>query len=161
MDEVNFNVLLGVQVQSVERPKNFPVGHYDAIVVSHEHGTSSQKGTPYVRFPIKLIGPKDDVDAELFEDAGGMAALQERKPMTGMSTLNFYLTKDAIYRLREFLEDGLGLASVGRNFDEVIPESTNVPLVVQIAHQAGQREGEFFMRIDDYLKVEVEAEEVE
>lgn len=148
MTEVNFNELLGVQVQSVERPKNFPQGSYSAIVVSHEMGKSSRKETPYVRFPIKLLGPGDDVDEDLFEGAGGMEALNNRKPLSK----DFYLTKDAIYRLREFLEDCLDLSCSGKNFDEVIPETTNRPLTVVISHRAGEKEGEFWMEIADCLK---------
>ncbi len=146
--DVNFNELLSVQVESVERPKSFPIGHYEAVVASHEMGTSSKKGTPYVCFPTKLLGPGEDVDEELFEQAGGMAALTERKPIP----MTFYLTKDAMYRLREFLEEGLGLNCQGRNFDEVIPETTNAPLTVHVSHRAGQKEGEFYMELDDYIK---------
>lgn len=146
--DVDFKALLGVQVQSVERPKNFPVGHYQSVIAASEFGESSQKQTPYVRFQIKLLGPGEDVDEELFEEAGGMEALRDRKTLP----LTFYLTKDAMYRLREFLEDGLGLSCSGRNFDEVIPESMNVSLSVHVSHRAGQKEGEFYMELNDYMK---------
>lgn len=148
MSDVNFNELLSVQVESVERPKNFPMGHYDAVIAAHEMGTSSKKGTPYVLFRVKLLGPGEDVDQELFEEAGGMEALRERKPVD----LTFYLTKDAMYRLREFLENGLAMNCGGRNFDEVIPETSNAPIIVQVGHRAGQKEGEFFMEITDYVQ---------
>ena len=146
--EVNFKELLGVQVQSVERPKNFPVGHYEAVVASHEFGKSAIKETPFCRFWVKLLGPTEDVENDLFEEAGGMEELQLRKPIK----LDCYLTKDAMYRLREWLENGLGLNCAGRNFDEVIPESTNAPVTVHISHRAGEKEGEFWMEIDDYMK---------
>ena len=148
MGDVNFNELLSVQVESAERPKNFPIGHYESVVQSHEMKESSQKGTPFVRFWVKLIGPGEDVEDEPFQEAGGMDALRERKPLW----MDYYITKDALYRLREFLQDGLGLSCEGRNFDEVIPESTNAPLTVHVRHRAGQKEGEFFMDLDDYMK---------
>ncbi len=147
MTEVNFSELLSVQVESVERPKSFPVGHYEAIVAGHEMGKSSQKETPFVRFQVKLIGPAEDVDEDLFDEAGGMEALRERKPIP----LTFYLTKDAMFRLREFLENTMELSCAARNFDEVIPETTNVALKVHIAHRAGQKEGEFYMDLDDHM----------
>lgn len=150
MAEVNFSELLTVQVDSVERPKSFPVGNYEAIIAGHEMGKSSQKETPYVRFNVKLVGPSEDVDEDLFEAAGGMEALRERRPIP----LTFYLTKDALYRLREFLENGLQLSCSGKNFDEVIPDSTNVALSVHVAHRAGQKEGEFYMDLDDYMAAE-------
>ncbi len=148
MTDVNFNELLSVQIESVERPKNFPVGHYESVIAAHEVGKSSQKETPFVRFQVKLLGPGEDVDVDLFEQAGGMEALRERKPVP----MTYYLTKDALYRLREFLEDGLGLNCSGRNFDEVIPETVNASLVVHVSHRAGQKEGEFFMELNDYMK---------
>ena len=148
MPDVNFAELLGVQVESAERPRLFPAGHYDSVITGHEMGTSAQKGTPFVRFNIKLLSPGEDVDADLFEQAGGIAALNERKTIP----LDFYLTKDALYRLREFLENTAGMECSGRNFDVVIPETTNAQIVVVIAHRAGQKEGEFFMNIADHAR---------
>ena len=148
MSDVNFNKLLGVQVQSVERPKNFPTGHYDSVIIGHEMGKSSQKETPFVKFGVKLLGPTDDVDQELFEEAGGMEALQNRKPLD----YTFYITADALHRLRYFLEEGLALNCSARNFDEVIPETANASVIVQVGHRAGRKEGEYFMEITDYMK---------
>ena len=55
MPDVNFGELLGVQVDSAERPKTFPTGNYSAVVIGHETGTSSKKGTPFVRFnPVRF-----------------------------------------------------------------------------------------------------------
>ena len=148
MTEVNFAELLSVQVDTVERPKSFPIGSYDAIVVSHEMGKSSQKETPFVRFWCKLLGTQEDVDEELFEDAGGLEELAARKPIK----LDFYLTTDAMYRLREFLEDSLDLSCQGRTFDVVIPEATNVSFTAGIIHDAGKKPGEVYMNIDSHAK---------
>lgn len=148
MTEVNFSELLSAQVDTVERPKNFPAGPYSAIVVSHEQGTSSQKGTPFVRFLIKLISPLEGVPMDEFEEAGGMEALNARKPLR----VEFYLTKEALYRLREFLESSLELSCDGRTFDEVIPESTNAALTVTIKLNPGSKPGDIFMNIDDHAK---------
>ena len=149
MAEVNFAELLSIQVESAERPKSFPIGDYNTIVAGHEFGTSSQKGTPYVRFNIKLLGPLEGVDEELFEEAGGMEALNARKPLR----LDFYLTPDAMYRLREFLEESLDLSCAGRAFDEVIPEATNVSFVSSVKHDAGNKPGEVYMNINDTASV--------
>ena len=143
MTEVNFGELLNVQVDTVERPKSFPIGSYDAIVTGHEMGKSPQKETPFVRFWCKLLGTQEDVDDELFEDAGGVEALAARKPIK----LDFYLTADAMYRLREFLEDSLDLSCSGRTFDVVIPEATNVSFTASITHDAGSKPGEVYMNI--------------
>ena len=147
---VNFKDLLGVQVDSAERPVNFPVGQYDAIVMNYEFGESAQKGTPFCQFNIKLTAPREDVDDDQFEAAGGMEKLNARAPLR----LTFYVTDNALYRLREFLENTMELPKEGRNFDEVIPEAANLPLVVTIKHRAGQKEGEFFMEIADHAPAE-------
>ncbi len=149
-DEVNLSELLQVQVESVERPPTFPVGPYNAIVMSHELGKSSQKGTPFCRFFIKLLNPHEGVDEDLFDEAGGMEKLLTRKEMR----LDFYLTPDAMYRLREFLEDTCQLSCSGRNFDVVIPEANNTEITIEIGHQAGQKEGEVFMQIVDHAPAE-------
>ncbi len=146
MSEVDFSALLNKQVDTTERPKSFPVGNYQAVIAGHEFGTSTKKGTPFVRFFCKLTGPGEDVDEEIFEEVGGMGALQARKPLR----LDFYLTDDAMYRLREFLEDSLELQCAGRSFDEVIPEATNVSFTATIKHDAGTKPGETYMNIDDY-----------
>ena len=144
-DETNFEALLAKQVDSVERPKLYPIGNYSAIIAQHEFGKSAKKETPFVKFDVKLIGPGSDVDEEAFEQAGGNEGLAKKKPLD----LYFYLTPDALYRLREFLENSLELDCAGRPFDAVIPETSNCALTVSIKHRAGQKEGEFFMNIDD------------
>ncbi len=148
MTEVNFSDLLNVQVQTAERPKSFPIGDYNAIVTGYEFGKSRNKETPYVQFNVTLLGPLESVDDELFEDAGGMEALNARKPLRHI----FYITPGALFILRKFMENSLDLNCDGRTFDEVIPEATNVPLVANIKHDAGQEPGEVYMKIDSTAK---------
>ena len=142
----DFGKLLNVQVDSVERPKPFPVGSYDALVMGHEAKESAQKETPFIRFQVKLMAPREDVDAEEFENAGGMEKLTARNAMR----YDFYLTPDAYYRLREFLENGLGLQCAGRTFDAVLPETDNVPFIASIKHVTGREEGEVYMEISGH-----------
>lgn len=138
----DFKSLLGSQVDKAERPKTFPEGPYSAVITSHEFGKSSVKGTDFVRYFLKLTGPMDGVNMDDFEEAGGQVALVGRKPLT----LDFYITTDAMIRLREFLDDTLELESNGRAFDEVIPEATNRELVVEvILTPIKGREGEYYM----------------
>lgn len=146
----NFQELLSVQVDSVEPPKLFPAGPYDAVVLGHELGESSQKGTPYVRFQCKLLSPREGVDPEEFEAAGGMEKLADRKPLN----YDQYLTPDAMFRLRQFMENALQIEGSGRTFDQTLPETKNVQFIAVIGHERGQREGEVFMRITDAAAAE-------
>jgi len=143
--DVDFASLLSQQANSVERPKLYPVGNYDAIIVSHKFDKSSRKQTDYCRFSVKLLGPREDVDPDSFEEAGGAAGLAERREIN----LDFYLTKDALWRLVEFMKFTLEMEFGERNVDECIPDTTNLPLVVEIVHQAGSKAGEFYMNIND------------
>lgn len=150
MSEVNFGELLSVQVESVVRPPVFPPGHYLSTILSHKLDTSSVKGTPYCEFEVKLISPQEDVDEDLFEAAGGQEALDKKNAVN----YKFYLTPDAFYRLREFLDDGLKLNVSGRNFDELLPEAENCQFLAKIILTPQKKEGEFWMNIDDYAAVE-------
>ena len=142
----NFGELLGRAVESVEPPKKFPVGSYDAMVLGYEQLESSKKGTPFIRFAVKLLAPRDDVDMEAFEEAGGVEKLNERT-----MRLDFYLTDDAFFRLRQFLENTLELQASGRTFDQVIPESKNCQFIAKVGHEKStQKEGEFYMVIQDH-----------
>lgn len=147
---VDFGKLLSVQVDSVERPPLFPAGHYRTLVQSYELDESSRKKTPYCRFNCKLLAPGEDVDMDLFEDAGGIAKLNERKTLR----YDFYLTPDAYYRLREFLEEGLALNCAGRAFDQVIPDAVNMEFMAEVTHAAGQKPNEFYMEITDHAPAE-------
>ena len=51
----SFESILDTPAEAVERPKPLPVGTYDVIVKGMpEHGQSSQKKTPFVRFTYAL-----------------------------------------------------------------------------------------------------------
>lgn len=146
----NFQELLGVQVESVEPPVVFPPGPYAAVTGKYETGESSQKGTPFVRFPVKLLGPLDGVDMDQFEAAGGLEKLSTRSPLR----LDFFLTPDAQHRLRKFLENSLQLNCHNKTFDSVLPDSDGVQFVAVIGHQAGRNEGEVYMNITGHAAAE-------
>ena len=145
MSDVDFEQLLGQQISEVEPPRLFPTGPYSAVLGKYETGKSSQKNTPYVRFPVKLTGAMEGVDEQEFEDAGGMEKLMTRSPLR----LDFYMTPDASFRLRQFLENSLELDIHNRSFDSLLPETDGLEFVAIIKHEAGQKEGEKFMRIGD------------
>lgn len=150
MTTVNFAELLKRQVDKTERPPVFPIGPYDGVVTGHEFLTSSKKKTPFVRFWVKLLAPREGVDEELFEQAGGMEKLNGRKPIR----YDFYLTDDALYRLREFLENGLQMESSGRAYDEMIPETTNATFIPLLSHDIGENPGETWMSINGFARSE-------
>ena len=144
---VDFAALMNKPVEEAVRPPTAPAGHYLAGIVSHEFGTSTKKGTPYCRFNFQLLAAQDDVDEEILEAAGGVEFLNKKR-----MRYEFYLTDDAMYRLREFLEEALELNCSGRNFDEVVPESANMQVIVEIVHTLSDDGSETYANIGTFAK---------
>lgn len=144
---VDFAALMSKPVDEAEKPKAAPAGTYLATIVGHEFGTSSKKNTPFCRFNFQLLAPQNDVDADALEEVGGSDFLNTKRMRT-----EFYLTDDAMYRLREFLEDALELNCAGRNFDEVIPEAVNQQILVNITHSLSEDGKTTYANIDSFAK---------
>jgi len=116
----NYNSLLDKTVGSAERPKAVPIGVYLGIITEMGFDTSAKKKTPFVRYSVKPIQAVSGVDQELFTAAGGAERLNKMK-----LGLDFYLTEDALWRLREFLEESLRIDCSTRSFKESIPYAVN------------------------------------
>ncbi len=144
---VDFAVLMNKPVEDAERPKAAPAGTYLAGIISHEFGTSTKKGTPYCRFNFQLLAAQDDVDEEALDEAGGVEFLNKKR-----MRYEFYLTDDAMFRLREFLEEALELSCSGRNFDEVVPETANMQVLVNIVHTLSDDGKDTYANIDTFAK---------
>lgn len=113
---VDFNALLSKNVGDVEAPKPLPPGSYLFSVGRHEFGESSQKHTPYVRFWNTPVSSGADVDASLLPD--GWNAKEMR--------LDFYLTENAMFMLRDFFEKTLKLNIAGLTFTDIIPTTAGL-----------------------------------
>lgn len=153
----NFASILSKPIETAERPKPYPIGTYVCRIEKHEFGESSQKKTPYVRFFYRPLEARDDVDADALNEMGG---INNEKPR--LLRDDFYLTEEALYRLREFLEEKVGLTISGRSFSEVIPETTNQMLGVYVTQRAGQKQAgddpdkapPMFNEVNGYTRVE-------
>jgi hypothetical protein len=120
---MDFTSLLSKNIDNVERPKPLPIGSYQFQIARYEFGESREKKTPFIRFFNRPAQPMDDVDTELLPPNWNEREVR----------LDFYLTDEAIYRLKDFLEH-LGLRISGRTFDTVIPETLNGMFVGYISH---------------------------
>jgi len=125
----NFAALLGQNVEAAERPKPLPMGTYTFVVKKHEFGESTQKKTPFVAFTVSPLALGADVDQAL------LPPNWTAKEMT----LNYYLTPDAMFRLREFLEH-LGIKISGRTFADAIPETMNQQFQGSVIHETSTRD---------------------
>lgn len=120
---VNFKELLQGKVEEAERPKRLPAGQYLATLLGHEYGASRRKKTPQVDFNWNITAVSEDVDEELLQDVK-----VEGKKMRG----TFYLTPDAMWRLKEFFEELTGNVS-GMSFAEMIEDSTGITAWLDIS----------------------------
>ena len=120
------NELLSRPAEAFVPPPVLPVGTYDFVISKHEFGESSQKKTPYVRYHLRPTAPHEDVDQE---------ALTAYGPFNKDMRLDFYLTEDALFRLREFHEK-LEL-NTKLPLNELIPSAVNVGVTAAVSHRNG------------------------
>ncbi len=136
MSKVDFRSVLGQKVNEVEKPKPIPPGTYDAIIKNFELLEKlGKQENPAVRFTFHGFQPGADVDMDQLETAGGMEALSRRT----MGFL-FWLTPDAMWRLKEFLTEVCHLETDNRSFEEVLPETKNVGVKVVIEERIDARQ---------------------
>ncbi len=122
---VDFKKLLSVNLDEVKAPAALPEGTYHGTIASFEYGDNNKNKTPYVRFGLKFHSAGNDVDPKDMADID----LSARK----MST-DFYLTPDARFRLKDFLES-LGMKTSGSTFDELIPEAVGQSVIAYVTQR--------------------------
>lgn len=125
----DFSQLLSKPLDDVKRPKVLPPGTYFGMVKSYELGESSEKKTPYVRINFALSHAGDDVDQAELTDI----ELGKRTPRT-----DFYLTPDADWRLKEFLES-CHIDTKGRTFQSTLPDCVNSPVIIDMVQRINQQ----------------------
>lgn len=92
----SFADLAQTRIEDVERPKPMPEGHYQAMITGPAKEHKAKSGNLALRFPFKLVGPGEDIDAEALEAAGGIGD-KER-------TIDFWMSPDARWRFTEFVK---------------------------------------------------------
>jgi len=127
---VDFSSVLNRKPVEVERPKPLPAGTYHVMVEKHEFLESKEKKTPYLHILFKILGPGPDVDPASLVGVD-YAKRQLRQ--------DFFLTEDALWRLREFFEKAIGIDIGQRTFGEIIanelPTKQVMAMVVQVPSQ--------------------------
>jgi len=119
---VDFRQLLSKPLDDVKRPPPLPGGTYKGRVKGFELGESTQKKTPFVRFNLSVESPGEDVPAESLVDIDLTKKSLRR---------DYFLTEDAYYRVKEFLES-LGINTSGRTLDETLPETQNAEVLMTV-----------------------------
>lgn len=134
--------LLSKPLSDIKRPPPMATGSFVAIATNKEFGKTKpqdgSEGTPFVSFEETLQEALPDVDADALKLALDGNPLSERK-----LKLDFYLTPNAVYRLKEFGENHCGVAeSDAANLGELIELILGRPHVVVLSQQANKKDPE-------------------
>lgn len=138
---LSFSHLLSKPVDSAERPKPLPAGTYHGRVSRYEFAESKEKKTPYVRFHVRLTGPGDDIDPDALRATNSKGQPMMIDPSKKEMRKDFYLTEDALFRLREFIES-CEITTENRSFNETIPEVVNAPVLVSVTQRPSKENPE-------------------
>lgn len=130
----NWQSILDKKPEEATRPPPTPTGNYLAIVTKFSFEESKEKKTPYVQYIVKLVSPVADVDPTALAAAGGMEKIAARE-----FKLDYYMTDDAAWRHREFLEKTLKINFAGRGWMPCINEAANKQLTVHISHTPNKK----------------------
>jgi len=138
--------ILDRQITDFEAPKPLPPGEYTFVVDGQpRQDKSTKQQTPFVEYACRPIAAMDTVDEEALAEAGGL----EKKRLR----LTFYLTDDAAYRLRNFLQNTLELDVEGMSIGQAIGEAAGCQFVGTVRHTTSKDGERTFAEITDTAPV--------
>lgn len=141
----DFQNLLSKPVTDIERPPPLPAGSYFFTIQRYSMEKIGQKQTPACTLVLTVNSP-DEVDPDEIDAIGGLAKIQGRQ-----MRYNFFVTEDALWRFREFIEKVCHINTSGRTLGECIPEILNVQ-VRGIVEPGMTRDGEPISNITKLLE---------
>ena len=152
MANPNFSSILDKPATDISRPKPLPVGTYLAIVEGlPRYDKSTKKQTDFVEFALRIAAAADDVDPEELEEVG--LALKDGTPRSMKAT--YYITEDAAWRLKKFLEDlGFDFEDEDISLRKACEASSNREVYITIGHEPSQDGQAVFARITGTAKAE-------
>lgn len=142
---VDFTSLLNRKADECEKPVAIPQGSYAMRIVGYTTGESRQKKTPYVEMELKIIAPRDDVDAEEYAKV--------KNPQDRSFKVQFYITEESLYRLEEFLKKA-GMETAGRSFVEILAEVAGAEIIGVVSHRMSDDGETVYAEVKRFLKAE-------
>ncbi len=130
---VDFAKLLSKPLDDVKKPPPWPAGTYLGHISKHEFGDDNTNKTPYARLYIKVTSAGPGLEPSELEGIDLQKGREFRK--------DYYLTDEADWRLKEFLES-CGVSTTGRTFAETVPELLNAQVQIEIIQQNSRRNAE-------------------
>ena len=140
----DFAELLSTKVDTIKKPQPWPVGNYRWTIGKHDLGELGENDTPYVEFEFSCSGLGDGVTKKDLDNAGIDTAKKKIKA-------KFWLTDDAKYRLKDFLEL-CGVKTGNRTLGQCIPETVGRVVMGYVIQNPSKRPGEdtIFSNIDKF-----------
>jgi len=141
----NFADALNRKADEIERPKPLPIGSYLCTLPGPaEMKNIGKNNTPAAEYTVKVVSAQADVDADALQTMGGCAGKTLR--------LTFFLTEDAVYRLKDFLVDTLGIETNGRSLGEMMPDAVNRMFIATIKHRPSEDGTQIYAEIKGTAK---------
>lgn len=124
---VNFAAILGKQADTVEAPKNIPIGEYIAINQKlPEFKAIGQNETPGANFSLVILAATESVDPDQLKEFGDV------KGKTIQHTM--WLSENSEYYTIQELEKTFGIESTGKTIGQMFNETINKQVIVSIEH---------------------------
>ena len=138
MAEFDPQALLSKPIDDVKPPVQLPLGSYLGVVVKREFDKAKNKDeTPIVRFEIGFREALPDVDAD------ELSAALDGEPLTEKTQrLEFWLTPNALFRLKEFGMDHCKVQSPGDTMAELIEAIVGCEAVFMLGQQPNKKNPE-------------------
>lgn len=141
----DWNDLLSMPAESAVKPPPVPKGAYRVLIESHEQVKSRDKGTPGVQFNYTKLDPQADVNAEQWVEYLAHPAIQGTDPKMNDT---FWLSKKAMYRLREFCEKA-GAKPDGM-MAKMVADATGSTIVLSVNHRVASDGETVYAEISGY-----------
>ena len=138
MTATNFKNLLRKNLDDVKKPEPVPEGSYRGKLLSYSMENSARKGTPYVRFQVGLREALEGVDTDELKEALQGAALETKKLRK-----DFYMTDEALYRLKDFFKS-LSIEIQGRSIEECLVDTKDQEVLVEVTKRPSEDGKEFY-----------------
>lgn len=140
---VDFAKLLSKPLDDVKKPPAWPAGTYLGVISAFKFDDANKNNTPYVRFTVKVTAAGPGLEPSELEGIDLTKGREFRK--------DFYMTDDADWRLKEFIES-LGVPTAGRTFAETVPECVNGQVQLEVIQQNSTRNAEELVNFAGEMK---------
>ena len=141
MSDPIFTSLLSTDLGTVEKPKALPPGQYEGTIKEYKLDKSREKQTPFVRFTFNNISPGADMDPALLVGVDFSKKSLNR---------DYYLTTDALWRIKDFLQS-LGHNVSGKTIGEILPLTSGALVLIDVTQRNSPDGKEIYNDVKDVV----------